>query len=131
MYELTGVRMCADWHAGWVGAGAGAQPNDDGLSAQDCVEVRRAFPPRPPAPSFFWNDRGCKEHNYYVCQKPIAQRNSNGAGLWIVEENFDFVKFAEGDGDACAVVYRNDGLFVSPSNDDVYSSNNLRTHLRS
>ncbi|PZC73055.1 hypothetical protein B5X24_HaOG210143 [Helicoverpa armigera] len=59
----------AHWFPGW--RKHSGQPNDDGTSGQDCVEARREFPPRPPAAdTFMWNDRGCREHNYFVCEKP-------------------------------------------------------------
>ncbi|XP_037294856.1 uncharacterized protein LOC115449543 [Manduca sexta] len=60
----------AHWFPGW--RKHSSQPNDDGTSGQDCVEARREFPPRPPpaSPTFMWNDRGCREHNYFVCEKP-------------------------------------------------------------
>ncbi|KAL4705988.1 hypothetical protein ACJJTC_004967 [Scirpophaga incertulas] len=67
--------MCfsSDWFPGW--RKHSSQPNDDGTSGQDCVEARREFPPRPSpvAPSFMWNDRGCREHNYFVCEKPSVE----------------------------------------------------------
>ncbi|XP_063382139.1 uncharacterized protein LOC134668629 [Cydia fagiglandana] len=58
------------WFPGW--RKHSGQPNDDGTSGQDCVEARPSLPPRPPppAPTFKWNDRGCREHNYFVCERP-------------------------------------------------------------
>ncbi|KAF9410913.1 hypothetical protein HW555_010155, partial [Spodoptera exigua] len=63
----------AHWFPGW--RKNSGQPNDDGTSGQDCVEARREFPPRPPpaATTFMWNDRGCREHNYFVCEKPSVE----------------------------------------------------------
>ncbi|KAL0822201.1 hypothetical protein ABMA28_004331, partial [Loxostege sticticalis] len=60
----------AHWFPGW--RKHSSQPNDDGTSGQDCVEARREFPPRPApsSPTFMWNDRGCREHNYFVCERP-------------------------------------------------------------
>ncbi|CAF4926780.1 unnamed protein product [Pieris macdunnoughi] len=60
----------AHWFPGW--RKHASQPNDDGTSGQDCVEVRRAMPPRPAHPTFLWNDRSCREHNYFVCERPGA-----------------------------------------------------------
>ncbi|CAH4032974.1 unnamed protein product [Pieris brassicae] len=60
----------AHWFPGW--RKHTSQPNDDGTSGQDCVEVRRAMPPRPAHPTFLWNDRSCREHNYFVCERPGA-----------------------------------------------------------
>lgn len=71
----------ADWFPGWAAHGGyNRQPNDDGLSAQDCVELRRAYSPPPPAPptppslaaSHRWNDRDCGAPNFYVCERPLA-----------------------------------------------------------
>ncbi|CAG4946475.1 unnamed protein product [Parnassius apollo] len=63
----------AHWFPGW--RKHSSQPNDDGTSGQDCVEVRREFPPRPTPsePTFMWNDRGCHEHNYFVCERPSIE----------------------------------------------------------
>ncbi|XP_075225285.1 uncharacterized protein LOC142326585 [Lycorma delicatula] len=53
------------------------QPNDDGLSEQDCVELRRMYhlpgttPQAPLTSSFMWNDRDCTTPNYFVCEKLI------------------------------------------------------------
>lgn len=62
-----------DWFPGY--RKHSSQPNDDGTSGQDCVEARREFPPRPAsaAPTFMWNDRGCREHNYFVCERPSIE----------------------------------------------------------
>lgn len=54
-----------------------------GLSAQDCVEVRRYFripPAIQPKPSiipltltsYMWNDRDCNEKNYFLCERPLS-----------------------------------------------------------
>ena len=51
------------------------QPSDDGLSDQDCIELRQSFG-QPgngdavPANSLFWNDRDCSVSNPFICQKP-------------------------------------------------------------
>ncbi|CAG4963034.1 unnamed protein product [Colias eurytheme] len=58
----------AHWFPGW--RKHASQPNDDGTSGQDCVEVRREMPPRPAHPTFMWNDRSCRERNYFVCERP-------------------------------------------------------------
>lgn len=62
------INYFTDWFPGW--RKHASQPNDDGTSGQDCVEVRRAMPPRPAHPTFLWNDRSCREHNYFVCERP-------------------------------------------------------------
>ncbi|KAF6202828.1 hypothetical protein GE061_003233 [Apolygus lucorum] len=58
------------------------QPNDDGLSAQDCLELRRKYsrsPPHPPSisESFKWNDRNCDQPNYYICQRLASGGRTN------------------------------------------------------
>ncbi|KAJ1529431.1 hypothetical protein ONE63_006210 [Megalurothrips usitatus] len=72
-----------NWFPGWTQHGGyNRQPNDDGFSAQDCVELRRAFllPPSPAAAaltkalpldsSFRWNDRDCSTRNHFLCERP-------------------------------------------------------------
>ncbi|XP_052126196.1 uncharacterized protein LOC127749981 [Frankliniella occidentalis] len=74
-----------NWFPGWTQHGGyNRQPNDDGFSAQDCVELRRAFllPPPNAAPaaqaaallpldsSFRWNDRDCSTRNHFLCERP-------------------------------------------------------------
>ncbi|GJQ68780.1 hypothetical protein Trydic_g14718 [Trypoxylus dichotomus] len=64
----------ANWFPGWPEHGYyNRQPNDDGLSEQDCVEVRRIYslPTSSPnlAPVFMWNDRDCATPNYFVCER--------------------------------------------------------------
>ncbi|KAK9687738.1 hypothetical protein QE152_g36040 [Popillia japonica] len=64
----------ADWFPGWSDHGYyNRQPNDDGLSEQDCVEVRRIYsmPTSSPnlAPAFMWNDRDCATPNYFICER--------------------------------------------------------------
>lgn len=53
-----------------------------GLSAQDCVELRRYFriPPAiqakmkivPVTLTYMWNDRDCNEKNYFLCERPLS-----------------------------------------------------------
>lgn len=53
-----------------------------GLSEQDCVELRRDFEipfkfrqitgTSMTSSLYKWNDRGCKEENYFLCERPIA-----------------------------------------------------------
>ncbi|RZF36004.1 hypothetical protein LSTR_LSTR005820, partial [Laodelphax striatellus] len=71
----------SNWFPGW--GRISRQPNDDGMSDQDCVEVRRAYhghgshvtnsPGTPSLPvlaqSFMWNDRDCKTPNHFLCQR--------------------------------------------------------------
>jgi hypothetical protein len=69
-----------DWFPGYSKHDSyNKQPNDDGLSGQDCVEIRRQFhlPPGllPVVSSLFgtymWNDRNCDTKNYFICERPI------------------------------------------------------------
>ncbi|XP_067130878.1 uncharacterized protein [Centruroides vittatus] len=65
----------SNWFPGWKNReNYNAQPSDDGLSQQDCVELRDEFP-YPNKGSgitdrFYWNDRDCNALNYFICQKP-------------------------------------------------------------
>ncbi|XP_055617633.1 uncharacterized protein LOC129762992 isoform X3 [Toxorhynchites rutilus septentrionalis] len=68
----------SNWFPGWIQQGNyNRQPNDDGLSGQDCVEIRRQFqtPPgtsatmSPLAPSYMWNDRDCESRNFFLCER--------------------------------------------------------------
>ena len=96
--------LFSDWFRGWSHHGGyNRQPNDDGYSGQDCVEIRRAFflpgsqsaaPMGPavgaPAPareapspttsgldtSFRWNDRNCNVLNHFLCARPLAPSGS-------------------------------------------------------
>lgn len=53
-----------------------------GLSEQDCIELRRSFElpfklrqiaeASMTSPLYKWNDRGCDEENYFLCERPIA-----------------------------------------------------------
>lgn len=66
--------LVSDWFPGWPQhQHYNKQPNDDGLSEQDCVEVRRTYTlPSTSvslAPGFMWNDRDCATHNYFICEK--------------------------------------------------------------
>ncbi|XP_055685615.1 uncharacterized protein LOC129791455 isoform X2 [Lutzomyia longipalpis] len=70
-----------NWFPGWSKYKEyNRQPNDDGLSSQDCVEIRRLFrlPPgnqpnqAPLVNSFMWNDRDCEAENYFVCERPMV-----------------------------------------------------------
>lgn len=64
----------SDWFPGWAQHGHyNKQPNDDGLSDQDCIEVRRIYT-LPAATArltntFMWNDRDCSTPNYFVCER--------------------------------------------------------------
>lgn len=68
---------CLEWFPGWQHPkNYNRQPNDDGLSKQDCVEIRRHFL-RPDSStefltdSFMWNDRGCSTRNFFICERPL------------------------------------------------------------
>ncbi|KAL7030062.1 hypothetical protein ACKWTF_006501 [Chironomus riparius] len=70
------------WFPGWQEHGNyNRQPNDDGLSEQDCVEIRK-FYHRPSTSgisstttslteSFMWNDRDCATRNFFLCERPL------------------------------------------------------------
>ncbi|XP_071057498.1 uncharacterized protein [Onthophagus taurus] len=63
-----------NWFSGWPQhSNYNRQPNDDGLSDQDCVEIRRVYllPSATPklTAGFMWNDRDCATPNYFFCEK--------------------------------------------------------------
>lgn len=70
-----------EWFPGWQkDEFYNRQPNDDGLSKQDCVEIRRKFyGPVASAlvsdyfltDSFMWNDRDCSMKNFFLCERLI------------------------------------------------------------
>lgn len=70
-----------EWFPGWQqNENYNRQPNDDGLSKQDCVEIRRHFhrPALNNAAStssltgtFMWNDRDCATKNSFLCERPL------------------------------------------------------------
>lgn len=74
--------MNTEWFPGWQEhENYNRQPNDDGLSEQDCVEIRR-FYQRPMTngvmsssssftDSFMWNDRDCTTKNFFLCERPL------------------------------------------------------------
>lgn len=70
-----------EWFPGWQqNENYNRQPNEDGLSKQDCVEIRRYFH-RPSissatsasslTKSFMWNDRDCATGNSFLCERPL------------------------------------------------------------
>lgn len=71
-----------DWFPGWSDYNNyNKQPNDDGLSGQDCVEIRRYFraPPSissknnvPLSGTYMWNDRDCNAKNYFLCERQMS-----------------------------------------------------------
>ncbi|XP_058443100.1 uncharacterized protein LOC131425318 isoform X3 [Malaya genurostris] len=72
----------SNWFPGWVQQGNyNRQPNDDGFSEQDCVEIRRQFqtPPSTPASgsslavSYMWNDRDCETQNLFLCERVVVE----------------------------------------------------------
>lgn len=71
------MSYCSEWFPGWEHhENYNRQPNDDGLSKQDCVEIRRHFfLPEAKAPlltdSFMWNDIGCSTKNFFICERPL------------------------------------------------------------
>lgn len=73
--------VISDWFQGWVeedGSVYNRQPNDDGLSQQDCVELRQLFSYQYKGSgrtsSLYWNDRECNAKNFYVCERMKSQR---------------------------------------------------------
>lgn len=63
-----------DWFPGWSEhSDYNRQPNDDGLSEQDCVEVRRVYALPSSSGSlaagYMWNDRDCSTPNYFICER--------------------------------------------------------------
>ncbi|XP_053678642.1 uncharacterized protein LOC128729018 [Anopheles nili] len=75
----------SNWFPGWVHQeNYNRQPNDDGLSGQDCVEIRRHFQIAsssgqttpsisPLTKSYMWNDRNCDAHNYFLCERMMDE----------------------------------------------------------
>ncbi|XP_055586798.1 uncharacterized protein LOC129739391 isoform X3 [Uranotaenia lowii] len=73
----------SNWFPGWIQQNNfNRQPNDDGLSGQDCVEIRRLFQAPPGsatgisgmlAGSYMWNDRDCETKNFFLCEKVIME----------------------------------------------------------
>ena len=62
-----------DWFPGWSEFNFyNRQPNDDGLSQQDCLELRRKFlfPSKGEglADRYYWSDLNCQTENGYICQ---------------------------------------------------------------
>ncbi|XP_037027805.1 uncharacterized protein LOC119068348 isoform X6 [Bradysia coprophila] len=72
----------ANWFPGWSEHHSyNKQPNDDGLSGQDCVELRRSFRPPPGmhgknkiplSATYMWNDRDCTAENSFICERPMS-----------------------------------------------------------
>lgn len=66
--EKSLLILCLDWFQGWPQHNNyNRQPNDDGLSQQNCIEMRRQFQlpvvggfvtTSSATESFMWNDRG-------------------------------------------------------------------------
>uniref|UniRef100_A0A182SSJ7 Uncharacterized protein n=1 Tax=Anopheles maculatus TaxID=74869 RepID=A0A182SSJ7_9DIPT len=75
----------SNWFPGWVHQeNYNRQPNDDGLSGQDCVEIRRHFQiasssgqttptVSPLTLSYMWNDRNCDARNYFLCERMMDE----------------------------------------------------------
>ncbi|XP_067641233.1 uncharacterized protein [Eurosta solidaginis] len=70
-----------NWFPGWTEhSHYNKQPNDDGLSSQDCIELRRFFrtPPgiqtnrSPLTSTFMWNDRDCSAKNFMICERAMS-----------------------------------------------------------
>ncbi|KAL1516744.1 hypothetical protein ABEB36_000608 [Hypothenemus hampei] len=71
---MTDDAFVPDWFPGWPQhQHYNKQPNDDGLSGQDCVEVRKTYTlPSSSigvASNFMWNDRDCGTDNFLLCEK--------------------------------------------------------------
>ncbi|XP_017471876.1 PREDICTED: uncharacterized protein LOC108363116 [Rhagoletis zephyria] len=71
-----------NWFPGWTEhSHYNKQPNDDGLSSQDCIELRRFFrtPPgiqtnrNPLTSTFMWNDRDCSAKNFVICERAMSE----------------------------------------------------------
>nr|XP_006825085.1 PREDICTED: uncharacterized protein LOC100378044 [Saccoglossus kowalevskii] len=63
-----------DWFPGWSAFEFfGRQPTDDGLSGEDCIELRQIF--HFPSKGYgvtsrlYWNDRDCHATNGYICKQ--------------------------------------------------------------
>ncbi|KAI5717180.1 hypothetical protein M8J77_001365 [Diaphorina citri] len=80
---ITDKETGGDWFPGWPQYGNyNKQPNDDGLSRQDCVELRRTYhlpptvssgvPSPRSTPTYMWNDRDCSTRNYFICETAIT-----------------------------------------------------------
>lgn len=72
--KLLFPSIVSDWFKGWPQFhNYNRQPNDDGLSNQDCIEMRRTFgfPTKGSGKlgGFFWNDRDCSVANPFICEK--------------------------------------------------------------
>ncbi|XP_054730843.1 uncharacterized protein LOC129239402 [Anastrepha obliqua] len=70
-----------NWFPGWTEhSHYNKQPNDDGLSSQDCIELRRFFrtPPgiqtnrSPLTSTFMWNDRDCSAKSFVICERAMS-----------------------------------------------------------
>ncbi|EEB17502.1 hypothetical protein Phum_PHUM467860 [Pediculus humanus corporis] len=67
----------SNWFPGWSHQSYyNRQPNDDGFSHQDCVEIRRIFPHPSGSrivdkmtPSYLWNDLDCNIKNFFLCER--------------------------------------------------------------
>lgn len=75
--KLQFANFPLDWFPGWQSFdNYNRQPNDDGFSNQDCVEIRRHFN-KPASPvsfitdSFMWNDLDCSTENFFICGRPL------------------------------------------------------------
>ncbi|XP_060519804.1 uncharacterized protein LOC132698003 isoform X2 [Cylas formicarius] len=79
-----------NWFPGWPQhQHYNKQPNDDGLSEQDCVEARRTYSVPSSSigftPSFMWNDRDCSALNYFLCER--LQSEDTLATIWPTDCN--------------------------------------------
>lgn len=95
---LVTLLLLLDWFPGWSTQGYyNRQPNDDGLSNQDCVELRKnfSFPTTGPGftEKFFWNDRNCQTNNMFICEQPKQKgRGSSWTGFSLFQ-GFYFPSF--------------------------------------
>nr|XP_024215536.1 uncharacterized protein LOC106687239 isoform X2 [Halyomorpha halys] len=79
-----------NWFPGWRGE-RNKQPNDDGFSGQDCLELRRLYTHSSGATltaSYQWNDRDCATPNYYICEAlPNGDKMPSEKDMWRSECN--------------------------------------------
>lgn len=73
-YVQVVIFILLDWFPGWPEFNYFAkQPSDDGLSGEDCVELRQTFlfyqKQSRDTRKLYWNDRRCTDKTGFICQK--------------------------------------------------------------